>query len=210
MIRMNTCNRTIPRAASLALFGVLVATGSWSCTNDEQAEPVEPTNVDSVNVGQNSGTSGGTARWVLRDADGTPVQALVRPYVRPDGDEAPFDTYGAIDCVEVFALGDSYLPRPRYHLETGSMLPCYGEPPNRFGSALCSERLAETKHQIIRDGEELFIGTTKTEGNVYLSSSSSGDCIERSPGLSWALEPLPETIQNELSNAPYSLTVEYQ
>jgi hypothetical protein len=108
------------RSATIAL---LLLSGCDSCTiNEENATSESGDNVNNVNeTGEDLSEAVPFPRWILRDKDGVPVKALVRPtcgFSNYGGCEHPdFEDFN-FTCIHVSFLGSRYI-NTKYSLATG-------------------------------------------------------------------------------------------
>jgi len=165
-------------------------------------------------------------RWVLRDKDGTPVQADVTPSYAlssPRFESTP-------DCVHMNHLGQRRIGLT-YTLSAGALGkhiadPCSGLAAEQaawrpatnwlFADKDCTVPVTYGPSYVVSIGGKLFhSGTaplTPTPTMVYGWSNSTEQCVENTPVAGtkyWAFAPIPTDVLNLLPNPPYTLELAY-
>lgn len=170
-------------------------------------------------------------RWVLRDGDGAIVDAVVGP----GGAGGPPLTTGlglwgrpAATCFELIFLGEAYMHRARYSLNSGQMYDCYPdqdlaggtyEEPGCTRPIVSDSELARASEingdmrVIVRRGAGLY--TPSRNGRVAPPQTiwrRYGDGCAQEPNTTgdgyWTLEILSQDVRNAMLNPPYRLTIE--
>lgn len=183
-------------------------------------------------AGSSSGAGGGTApaetalpnpRWVLRDKDGVPVQALLSDQTYQAGKARPRFTDSVGECVTIDRLGQRDI-RLSYSLSTGKLDGCgtYSELSDwrtlpslaTFATDTC-DGVAVTS---INNGVTVHVGGTHYYVNgapthittIYRWSGSACVAMTTPDGWDmWSWKPIPADVANALPNPPYSLSVAY-
>lgn len=185
-------------------------------TNDSESDVNDETSQNTNTSNQGGSSSGLHPRWVLYNAAGDPVEAIVEPFSKdPEvGDVIGFDD--PYDCVYLTATDDRdgrwQVP---YELETGEISPCvqYILPPYYTTDDCTGQRygFVDDADRMHYDRVELTWPVGEVQEVSLEAYSWNGDCVEN-PNPSTTvipLEPLPVEIENRLHNPPYEVRAEY-
>jgi hypothetical protein len=175
-------------------------------------------------------------RWVLRDSDGDPVNAVVEPTCRGGGANCVIPEIGTLggiapQCVRLFWLGEQYV-NMNYLLATGSARDCSGgTSPGLISAAYLDDECAGQPYNDMYEGiQDAYHFTRRVRywddaGALYYAGAE--DVIPAQPYYYWdnsgeecllyALDnsahlrawfPVPDWAVEALPEPPYSITWE--
>lgn len=170
-------------------------------------------------------------RWVLRDADGAAVNAVVEPTCRGNGPNCVVNEIGTVggltpQCARILWLGDQYVDL-RYDLDTGrpedcaSTVPsisyigfyvepgCGGDIHGLVGGGTANSERWTRRARYVEDSATLLFESSLTEPIHPGSVFTADDCepYEYDEDLvPWL--PVPDWAVDALANPPYVITWE--
>lgn len=183
--------------------------------------------------GTSQGATGGGVsivrpRWILRDKNGTVIEALVQPSCGDPQtcDLSDFWEDPTYPCVNVVMLGEKFISL-MYRLSDGSPLGCHkaGFDPAQGACSLTADCLPpyfagyqyvfgalrpDVVRSVYQDGGQLFYVSPNgsVEGECWAPGFNGCTLVAGKQTL-FPILPVPEEVMNALPDAPYKLEVAY-